>query len=211
MEVGWPSAALSPTSPWSFGLGPWSVLGPWRPWSLVLGPWSRSRHCATTRYQEPRTKDQGPTKDEGPGSKDQGPRTKDQGRRVTLSGSQVLVEPLQRAPPGQLGCRFVVARRGVVVEAVIGLGIDVAFVRNIGCLQCRVVRRPRLGQTRIELAMVNQNRRLDLRNVCCWRRTAVERNSRSKIRDANGQHVGDPSAKTEPDRAQSARAVGTGL
>src|SRR5205809_1652464 len=192
MEVGWPSAALSPTSPWSFGLG----LGP----SLVLGvlsPWSWPRHCAMTRYQ-------------GPGT-DKGRRTKDQGRRVTLSGSQVLVEPLQRAPPGQLGCRFVVARRGVVVEAVIGLGIDVAFVRNIGCLQCRVVRRPRLGQTRIELAMVNQNRRLDLRNVCCWRRTTVERNSRSKIRDANGQHVGDPSAKTEPNRAQSARAVGTGL
>src|SRR5437870_7484861 len=134
------------------------------------------------RYdQVPRTKD-----DQGPGT-DKGRRTRDQGRRVTLSSSQVFVEPIQRAPPGQLGSRFVVARRGVVVEAVIGLGIDVALVRNVGCLQRRVVRRPRFGETRIELAMVNQNRRLDLRNVCCWRRTAVERNSRSKIRDANGQ------------------------
>src|SRR5947208_7646955 len=136
MEVGWPSAALSPTSPWSFGLGPSLVLGVLGPWSLVLGPGHVIALRPGTKNQEPRTRDRQRTKD-------QGPRTKDQGRRVTLSGSQVLVEPLQRAPPGQLGCRFVVARRGVVVEAVIGLGIDVAFVRNIGCLQCRVVRRPR--------------------------------------------------------------------
>ena len=50
-----------------------------------------------------------------------------------------IVEPVQRVLPGFLGGGFVVTRCGVVVEAVIGLGIDVAFMRNA-----------RLGQGRIK-------------------------------------------------------------
>src|SRR5438477_11746353 len=42
--------------------------------------------------------------------------------------SQVLVEEIDRALPRQLGRRLVVARRGVVVEAVVRAGVDVLLV-----------------------------------------------------------------------------------
>ena len=48
---------------------------------------------------------------------------------IVGSAAQVLVEEVERALPGQLGGGFVVARRGVVVEAVVGALIDVAPCR----------------------------------------------------------------------------------
>ena len=48
------------------------------------------------------------------------------------SSLQILVEEIERALPGQLGGRFVVARRRVVVEAVIGAFVDVARCRSRG-------------------------------------------------------------------------------
>src|SRR5215831_18610085 len=50
--------------------------------------------------------------------------------RLPASGAvaQVFVEPVERALPGLFGGGFVVARRGVVVEAVIGALVDMPFM-----------------------------------------------------------------------------------
>ena len=50
------------------------------------------------------------------------------------SASQVSVEPVQRMLPGLLGCGFVVTRRRVVMEAVIGALVNVTLVRHV-CLR----------------------------------------------------------------------------
>src|SRR5262245_22168654 len=63
------------------------------------------------------------------------------------SPADVLVEPGDRALPGEVRRGFVVPlRRGVVVEAVHGVGVDVAFVRHLRLGQLFVVIRPRAGQ-----------------------------------------------------------------
>ena len=50
--------------------------------------------------------------------------------RLRRLPSQVLAEELDRALPGQLRGRLVVARRGVVVEAVLGARVDERLVRD---------------------------------------------------------------------------------
>ena len=58
------------------------------------------------------------------------------------SGHQVALEERERALPGQLGGGRVVARRGVVVEAVLRAGVQVHLVPDVRRLQRRFVRRP---------------------------------------------------------------------
>ena len=64
------------------------------------------------------------------------------GGSASVALSQIFVEPVQRAPPGELGGSLVVAGRRVVVKAVIGAGIHIALVRNVRGGQRRVERRP---------------------------------------------------------------------
>ena len=53
-------------------------------------------------------------------------------RTCTSSGAHVFVEPAEGALPGQVGRRFVVAlRRCIAIEAVNGVRVDIAFVRNV--------------------------------------------------------------------------------
>src|SRR5262245_32951780 len=58
------------------------------------------------------------------------------------SGTQVLVEEVDRALPGELRRRLIVAGCRVVVEAVLGLGIDVRFVLHLVRLERGFVRGP---------------------------------------------------------------------
>src|ERR1700722_14134136 len=53
-------------------------------------------------------------------------------RYVLRSGPQILVEPIERSLPSLFRRHLVVARRRVVVEAVVGALIDVSFVGNAG-------------------------------------------------------------------------------
>src|SRR2546423_1322473 len=55
---------------------------------------------------------------------------------------EVLVEPVQRALPGEFGRGFVVTRRRVVVEAVLRGFVHMAFVRHLGRGQRLLVGRP---------------------------------------------------------------------
>ena len=72
-------------------------------------------------------------------------RTDFDSRRFQLSvvwRSEIFVQPIQRALPGQFCCRFVVAGCRVVMEAVIGASIHKAFVRNMRRDKRPIKRRP---------------------------------------------------------------------
>src|SRR5262245_13863902 len=81
---------------------------------------------------------------------------------VTRASAQIFVEPVEGALPGELGGRFVVARRGVVVKAVLRAGIDVAFMRHMTGGERLVERRPSRRDAFVLLAVLRQQRRLDL-------------------------------------------------
>src|SRR3984885_7622567 len=82
--------------------------------------------------------------------------------RVRFSDAHVFVEPVDGALPGQVGRGLVIAVGGrIAIEAGNGAGVDVTFVGNVGFLQGRVVGRPGRRQSRIEFAVMDQNRRLD--------------------------------------------------
>src|SRR5579862_9132012 len=76
--------------------------------------------------------------------------------------SQVFVEPIERALPGELGGRVVVTRRRVVVEAVIGTLVDIAFVGDVGGRQGGIEGRPSRGDAGVEFAVMRKQRRFDL-------------------------------------------------
>ena len=88
----------------------------------------------------------------------------------------VLVEPVDRPLPRQIGSCLVVALRRRVVEAVNGARIDVALVRHTGGSQ-RLVRGrgPGLGEAGVELAVVHEDGRFDLERVLGRRRGPIER------------------------------------
>ncbi len=113
-----------------------------------------------------------------------------QPRQRRLNGSslrsaltaQVLIEPVDRALPGQLGRFYVVAGGcGVVVETVNGAGVDVSLVRHAGGFQRLIVFRPGPGKPRILFAMMNEDRRFDFWNISGRRRLAVKGNRGRQI------------------------------
>jgi hypothetical protein len=56
-------------------------------------------------------------------------------RRLACASAQAGAEEIDGALPGQLGGGGIVARRGVVVEAVLDAGVDVVLVMHTGFLQ----------------------------------------------------------------------------
>src|ERR1700685_2531219 len=62
---------------------------------------------------------------------------------VPESDTHVFVEPVRGALPGLVGRDFVVTFRSrITIEAVNSAGVDIAFMRNVGCFQGHVIRRP---------------------------------------------------------------------
>src|SRR5688572_9160290 len=84
-------------------------------------------------------------------------------RAVALSN--VLLEERDRPLPRQLGRLRVVARRGVVVEAVLRPRIEVALVPDVVRLERLLERRPARVDARIRLGRLDHQRSLDLRDV----------------------------------------------
>src|SRR4029079_14329152 len=100
-----------------------------------------------------------------------------QGRNDGASGPgllQVLVEQADRALPRELRRRLVVARSRVDVEAVVRARVNVPFVAHVRRLERRLVRGPAAHQPLVELAVMDEDRRLDLRHVLGGRGGAVE-------------------------------------
>ena len=67
--------------------------------------------------------------------------------------------------PRELGGSLVVARRGVVVEAVLRARVDVHRVLDLVRLERRLVGRPAGVDALVVLGVVDEQRRLDLRHV----------------------------------------------
>src|SRR5207249_10560086 len=100
--------------------------------------------------------------------------------RGSAAGSQVLVEEIDRALPRQLGRRLVIARRRVVVEAVVGAGVHELLVLDVVRLQRLLEVWPSGVDAVVEPAIVNEQRRLDLRHVFRLRLASVVRRGRRK-------------------------------
>src|SRR5258708_28521042 len=98
-----------------------------------------------------------------------------------VSPSHVLVEVIHRALPGELGRGFVVTRRGVVMEAVVGSVVDERLVVALVGLESCLVGRPSGVDTRIQAGVVRQNRSLDLGGLLGAVLRAVERNRSRQI------------------------------
>jgi hypothetical protein len=96
---------------------------------------------------------------------DKAPRANTPYPDVSGSGRQVLVEPIQRVLPGLFGCGFVVTGGRVVVEAVIGNFVDMTLVRHVRLREGGIECLPSSGDTRVELAVLRIDRRLDLRRI----------------------------------------------
>src|SRR5689334_4333147 len=123
---------------------------------------------------------------------------------------QIFVEPVQSALPGKLGRGLVVTRRCVVVEAVIGADIDIALMRGMRGGELLVESRPARCDPGIELAVMREQRRLDLRRIGGIGLITVERHASSEVAThPHRQYVDDTPAEAEADGTELARGVWT--
>ena len=110
--------------------------------------------------------------------------------------------------PGLFRGGLVVARRRVVVEAVIGAFVDVSLMRHVGFAERLIESRPSPRDALVELAVLRVDRRLDLGDVLGLRLRAVERYRGVEVgAHPHRQLVDNPAAKAEADRAQFAGRV----
>src|SRR5207244_2496827 len=126
-------------------------------------------------------------------------------------GLQILREELERPRPRELRRRLVVARRGVIVEAVLRAGIHVHLVLDARGLERRLVCGPALVDPLIGAGIVQQQRRLDLRRVVRRGLRTIEGNRRSEVGEAHGDAVDDAATEAEADGAELAAALGPRL
>src|SRR5947208_14511443 len=116
----------------------------------------------------------------------------------------VFIEPIHCPLPRHLGRGFIVARRRVVVETVLGAGIGVLFVVHPVRLQRGLECRPTRIDAFIHSCVVDQHVRLDLCDVGCRRLCAVEGNTGKKaITQPDRQRVHDTASKAEANGAES--------
>src|SRR6266853_619422 len=122
-----------------------------------------------------------------------------------LRGAQILLEERERAAPGEVGGGFVVARgAGVVVEGVLGAGINMGAVALVAGLERRFERRDALVDVLVHLGIVQQQRRLDVRHLLGGRLGAVIRGGCHDVGAVGGEAVDDAAAEAEPDGADLA-------
>ena len=98
------------------------------------------------------------------------------------SAPHVFVEPVDGALPGQIGISLVIPFRcRVAIESMHGARVDVAFVGDVRRTQGLIVSRPSSCQSRVELPVMHEDRRLNFGDVVCGGWTAIERRCRRKI------------------------------
>src|SRR5687768_8023065 len=120
--------------------------------------------------------------------------------------SQVLLEKSHGALPGKLGRRLVVARRGIIVEAMLRARVLVHFVRHLRGLQRLLERRPHRVDALVVFGIVDQQGRLDLRHGRGLGRGTVERRRGvQRAAHCRGDVVRRSAAPAESRDAQLAR------
>src|ERR1041385_8793987 len=132
--------------------------------------------------------------------------------RDTARLAQVFVEEVDRTLPGQLGGFFVVARRGVVVEAVLRTGIHVHGVLDVVGLERLFVSGNSGVDALIVLRIVEQQGRLDFGHIGGGRLRTVECDGGIHIgAHSHGQPVRHAAAEAEADDADLAGALRAAL
>jgi hypothetical protein len=119
--------------------------------------------------------------------------------RCLASPLQVLVEEGNRALPRQLRRRFVIARRGVVVETVVNVRIHVRRVGLAIGFQGRFISRPAVIGALIKTRILQQQRRLYVGNLLRFRLAPVIGYGGGQIGISNGHGIGDAATVTETD------------
>src|SRR5579883_1112538 len=76
---------------------------------------------------------------------------------AVLLAPQVFIEEVDGPLPRQLGGGFVVARRGVVVEAVIGALVDIRGVGDVVGFQRLFISRPAAGDPLVERGVLSSS------------------------------------------------------
>ena len=92
---------------------------------------------------------------------------------IAVSGN-VFFEPLYRALPGEFRGLFIVARRGVIMETVIGVRINVSLIDFSIFLQGRLISWPTRIDVIVMLGKLQQQRCFYLRNISRRNLTSVE-------------------------------------
>src|SRR5262249_37909072 len=124
----------------------------------------------------------------------------------------MLVEEVERPLPGELCRLLVVARRRVVVEAVLRAVVDEQLIVLLVFLERRLVGRDPLADAGVLgwIGIVQHHRRLDLRGVLRAERRTVERRAGAELAaEPNGEAVDHGAPRAGGARAGPAGAVGT--
>ena len=78
------------------------------------------------------------------------------------SATHVFVEPVDCSFPGQIGRSLVIPFRGrVAIEAMYSARVNIAFMWNVHRVQSQLISWPGRCQSRVELPVMHQNRRLN--------------------------------------------------
>ena len=129
---------------------------------------------------------------------------------LRASVHQVLLEETYRPFPGELGGVFIIAGRRIVVETVVGIGIDVGFVFLAMFFQRSFIGRPTFVNAGVQFAKMQQQRRLNLWHLFVRRLSSIKRNGGPQIRYFDRHHIGDPAAETKTYHAHLTSAFGMG-
>ena len=89
--------------------------------------------------------------------------------------AQILLKPCQRALPGELSRGPVIARRGIIMKAVVNTLINIGLVDFIVCLQRFFIGGSAFINAAIESGIMQQQRRFNFIDLLQRRLAAVKR------------------------------------
>src|SRR5262249_30384611 len=116
--------------------------------------------------------------------------------------AEILLEERERTAPGEVGGRLVVARAaGVVVEGMLGAWVDVLGVLLVVGLERGLERIDALVDVVVVLGILQQQRRLDRRNLVGGRRRGVVGAPGVEVCTVGGHGFDDAAAEAKAHRA----------
>ena len=124
-----------------------------------------------------------PTRTTRPDRRETARRVSRRTARLQLA-PQIFIEEVEGALPGQLGGGLVIARRSVVVEAVIGTGVNISVVGDVVGFERLFVSGPSAGDAGVQSRIVKQQRGANLGGIFGSGLRAVERPRRRRDREA---------------------------
>src|ERR1700722_19226631 len=109
----------------------------------------------------------------------------------------MLLKEIDGSLPGQFRSGLIVPRGGVIVETMVDIGIDIGGILLLILFQGSLVCGPAIVNAGVETCIVQEKRRLYLRDIFLWRLGAIERDRGGQIGQLDGHLIGDGAAKAE--------------